>query len=74
MGLRKREIKRKKKEAKSTCTNSKKYGTRISRDGTQKTHICYQIQVILMQSIGSQCEGTFEVVKGSLEASLVAQW
>ena len=27
-----------------------------------------------MQSIGSLYEGTFEVVKGSLEASLVAQW
>ena len=27
-----------------------------------------------MQSIGSLYEETFEVVKGSLEASLVAQW
>lgn len=31
-----------------------------------KKHIFYPIQVILMQSIGSPYEGTFEVVKGTL--------
>ena len=39
-----------------------------------KKHIFYPIQVILMQSIGSPYEGKFEVVKGTLGASLVAQW
>ena len=39
-----------------------------------KKHIFYPIQAILMQSIRSPYEGTFEVVKGTLGASLVAQW
>lgn len=62
MGLRKRNKRRerKKKPSRHVLTQKNMEPESLGME-LQKTHICYQIQVILMQSIGSQCEGTFEI-------------